>query len=123
MYDYHNPPCQRQSQKLYIVFSKSDRLLGSARVGRFKAILALIYHCGLRLGEACRIEVGHIDGKRGVLRVINGKGGKHREVPISPEMVGRLREFWKQHRNPKYLFPGIGRAWKEKWFVRRICVE
>jgi site-specific recombinase XerD len=24
-------------------------LLGSARVGRFKAILALIYHCGLRL--------------------------------------------------------------------------
>ena len=27
MYDYHNPPCQRQSQKLYIVFSKSDRLL------------------------------------------------------------------------------------------------
>lgn len=98
-------------------------LLDHVRVGRFKAILALIYHCGLRLGEACRIEVGHIDAKRGVLRVINGKGGKHREVPISDEMVVRLREFWKLHRNPKYLFPGIGRAWKEKYGDAKLALK
>ena len=40
-------------------------LLDHVRVGRFKAVLALIYHCGLRLGEACRVEVGHIDAARG----------------------------------------------------------
>jgi integrase len=34
-----------------------------------------MYHCGLRLGEACRIEVTHLDRKRGVLRVINGSRG------------------------------------------------
>jgi len=70
-----------------------------------------------------RIEVGHIDARRGVLRVINGKGGKHREVPISPEMVDRLREFWKLHRNPKYLFPGIGRAWKEKYGEAKLALK
>jgi site-specific recombinase XerD len=99
------------------------RLLESVEVGRFKAVLALIYHCGLRLGEACRLEVGHIDSQRGVVRVINGKGGKHREVPISPEMVERLRVFWTQHRNPKYLFPGIGRAWKEKYGEAKLALK
>lgn len=98
-----------------LVREEVRRLLDSVRIGRFKAIMALIYHCGLRTGEACRVEVGHIDAARGVLRVINGKGGKHREVPISPEMIQRLREFWKLHRNPKWIFPGIGRGWKAKF--------
>jgi site-specific recombinase XerD len=98
-------------------------LLDSVKAGRFKAILSLIYHCGLRTGEACRVEVGHIDAARGVLRVINGKGGKHREVPISSEMIERLREFWKQHRNPKWLFPGIGRGWKEKFGDAALALQ
>ena len=38
---------------------------------------------GLRLGEACRIEVTHLDRKRGVLRVINGKGGKRFQSPLT----------------------------------------
>jgi integrase/recombinase XerD len=50
-----------------------------------------------------------------VLRLLNAKGGKHREVPISPEMLDRMRTWWKQHQHPTYLFPGIGRGWKEKW--------
>lgn len=99
------------------------KLLDNVEVGRFKAILSLIYHCGLRSGEACRVEVGHIDAARGVLRVINGKGGKHREVPISPEMIERLRAFWLQHRNPKYLFPGIGRGWKEKYGDAKLALK
>jgi integrase len=50
-------------------------LLSSVRVSRFRAILSLISHCGLRVGEACRIEVTHIDAKRRVLRILNAKGG------------------------------------------------
>jgi integrase/recombinase XerD len=53
------------------------------RENRFKAVLALIYHCGLRVGEAVRLRPKDIDSKRGILRVIDGKGGKNREVPIA----------------------------------------
>ena len=53
--------------------------------------------------------------ERNLLRVINGKGGKHREVPISPLMIGVLRQWWKQHRHPQFVFPGVGRAWKQKY--------
>jgi len=38
------------------------------------AVFSLMDDCGLRLGEACRLEVTHLDRARGVLRVVNGKG-------------------------------------------------
>jgi hypothetical protein len=34
-------------------------------------------------------------------------------VPIRSSMVERLREFWKHHQNPDWLFPGVGRGWKQ----------
>ena len=61
------------------------------------------------------MEVSHLDARRGVLRVINGKGGKNREVPVAPEMFARLRVWWARHRNARFLFPGMGRGWKEKY--------
>ena len=90
-------------------------LLDSVQVSRFRAIFSLIYHCGLRVGEACRIKPEHIDASRGVLRILNAKGGKNREVPLSDEMIQRLRTWWSQHKNKAFLFPGIGRGWKEKY--------
>lgn len=90
------------------------QVLACIHEGRFKAILSLVYHCGLRLSEACKLKPADIDAGRGVVRVRWGKGGKHREVPICPEMIQRLRAFWKHHRNRQWLFPGVGRGWKQK---------
>lgn len=90
-----------------------SRVLACVHEGRFKAVLALVYHCGLRLSEAMHLKPTDIDSARGVVRVREGKGGKAREVPICPEMIRRLRAFWKQHRNRAWLFPGVGRGWKQ----------
>ena len=87
-------------------------LLRTFRDGRYRAYFTLVYQCGLRMSEALAIKPQHIDGKRMVIRIVEGKGGKQREVPISAELLTRLRTFWKAHRNPDYLFPGVGRGWK-----------
>jgi integrase len=89
-----------------------ERFLTSVHQGRFRAVFTLMYHCGLRLSEATQLKPGHIDSSRRVLRVVGGKGGKDREVPVSEELIVRLRAFWKQHRNPEWLFPAPGRGWK-----------
>ncbi|MEO0414584.1 MAG: tyrosine-type recombinase/integrase [Verrucomicrobiota bacterium] len=88
-------------------------LLRTFRDGRYRAYFTLVYQCGLRMSEALAIKPQHIDGKRLTIRIVNGKGGKQREVPISPELLTRLRTFWKAHRNPDWLFPGVGRGWKD----------
>ena len=91
------------------------RLLASVQELRFRTVFALMYHTGLRLGEACRLEVSHLHRARGVLLVADGKGGKQREVPVSPQMFALLTDWWRRHKNPRYLFPGVGRAWKQKF--------
>jgi integrase len=106
----------RRDQPLPMVLTRDEvhQLMGAVRENRFKAVLALIYHCGLRVGEAVRLRPKDIDSKRGMLRVIDGKGGRNREVPVAPQMIERLRGYWCFHRNAHWLFPGVGRGWKER---------
>jgi integrase len=66
------------------------------------------------VSECTHLKPGHIDGERGVVRVVNGKGGKSREVPVSAELLVRLRRYWKAHGNPEWLFPGVGQGWTRK---------
>ena len=103
----------RRDQPLPVVLSRNEvrRLLAAVKETRFKAVLALIYHCGLRVSEVVRLRPCHLDSERGILRVIDGKGGRNREVPISPRMLERLRGYWRFHGNRQWLFPGVGRAW------------
>lgn len=103
----------RREEQLPNVLSRDEvaRFLRAVRCGRFRAMFTLMYHCGLRLSEVIQLKPGHIDGSRRVLRVVGGKGLKDREVPISNELLARLRAFWKQHRNPEWMFPAPGRGW------------
>lgn len=107
----------RRDYPLPVVLTREEtrRLLRSIRKGRFRAVLSLIHHCGLRVGEAVRLRPADIDTARAVVRILDGKGGKNREVPIAPAMIERLRGYWKAHRNPKWIFPGVGRGWKDRF--------
>jgi len=50
---------------------------------RDRAILSLLYGCGLRISEALALNVGDITAKSDFLRV-KGKGNKERIVPLLP---------------------------------------
>jgi site-specific recombinase XerD len=106
----------KRSYPLPVVLSRGEvsQLLSVVCEPRFQALFSLIYHTGLRADEAACIEVSHLDRRRGVLRVMKGKGGKVREVPMTPEMFDRLGAWWLRHRNPRYLFPGTGQGWNQK---------
>jgi len=99
------------------------KLLGTFRDGRYRAYFTLVYQCGLRMSEALHLRPKDIDGKRHVIRVHHTKGGKPREVPISPALLTRLRTFWKWHRNPDWLFPGPGRGWKSSGISMRQALH
>lgn len=106
----------RRDRPLPVVLTRDETrtVLDTAREDRFHTIFVLIHHCGLRLGEAVRLRPRDIDAARGILRVIDGKGGKNREIPIAKRMIALLRTFWASHRNPEWIFPGIGRGWRER---------
>ena len=107
-----NIPRPRAEHKLPVVLSRDEvwRILDAVRELRHRACLTLIYTCGLRLGEGCRLEVGDIQRARGLIHIRAAKGNKDRYVPIPAETLEILTECWKSHRNPRWLFPRVGRG-------------
>lgn len=104
---------------LPVVLSREEvaAVLRAVRQPRVGACLELIYHCGLRVGEAVRVQVRDLHESRSPqprLHVRQGKGGGDRFVPMSPRLVERLRLGWRQHQHPVWLFPGPGIGWRER---------
>jgi site-specific recombinase XerD len=107
-----------EPEVLPIVLSRTEvqALLQSIIEPRFRTVLSLMYHCGLRVGEAVTIEVRDVHGRETPprLHVRNGKGGKDRFVPIAANMVEELRRWWTTHRHRTFLFPSPGRGWADR---------
>lgn len=96
-----------REKKLPTVLSLDEirKILAVIRRFRYRACLALIYSCGLRLGEATHLRVADIDSARMMIHVRHGKGGKDRYVPLPLPTLELLRKYWKTHRHPDFMFP------------------
>jgi integrase/recombinase XerD len=97
----------KQHSPLPTVLSQQevDALLQALRRPVYQAIAMVLYGTGLRIDEALSLEVGDIDGQRGVLRVRHGKGDRAREVKLSAGLYQWLRSYWDRERPPlPYLF-------------------
>lgn len=59
---------------------------------RDKAILEILYGCGLRVSEACSLKISNVYADEGFVRVV-GKGDKERLVPMGGAAVDAFREW------------------------------
>lgn len=98
-------------------------MLGTFRDGRYRAFCTVVYQCGLRLSEALEIKPRHINGERLVILIPKTKNRKAREVPITPKLLCRLRRFYASHKNPEWLFPGVGRGWNSSGITLREALH
>lgn len=106
-----------QTLPLVLTREQVATLLGAVHEPRYRSALTFIYHTGLRVGEAVRVELRdlkdtHTPHPR--LHVRCGKGGRDRYVPLAPAMVHQLRVWWQTHRHPRFLFPGPTTGWRER---------
>jgi site-specific recombinase XerD len=101
----------QREKKLPVILSVEEvlKILERVRLPRYRVCLSTIYSCGLRLQEGTHVGVRDIDGARGVLHVRHGKGGKDRYVPLPERTVELLRDYWRTHRNPVWMFPSEGK--------------
>jgi len=96
-----------REEKIPVVLSAEEvqRILINVKSFRFRACLMVIYSCGLRISEGAHLKIQDIDSSRDFLHIRSGKGAKDRYVPLAERTLLMLREFWKTHRNPDWIFP------------------
>jgi site-specific recombinase XerD len=74
---------------------------------RDEALLALLVYAGVRIQEACDIQLRDLDLASGTLVVRRGKGGKARRLPLHSEAQRTLSRYLQEVRCPEG-FPPIG---------------
>lgn len=105
----------KREQRLPAVLSLNEvwNILNTVSTPQNKAYLTTVYTCGLRLHEALYLQTYDIDSDRMRIHVHRGKGAKDRYVPLPQATLKTLRSYWKHHRNPRWIFPRLGRSGKE----------
>ncbi len=101
----------RREKRLPDVLSVEEvrRLIDAVRTPHNRAYFWTVYSLGLRLNEGLRLQVGDLDRSRKLVHVHRGKGAKDRFVPLPGRTLDVLRNYWKTHRHPQWLFPALGR--------------
>jgi integrase/recombinase XerD len=112
----HDPTAElrgpRKPQRLPRVLSREEvaRLLSQPRGAdplalRDRALLEVMYACGLRASEAVGLELADLDLEEGLL-CARGKGSKERMVPIGRQAVSAMRAYFRSAR-PELLGAGV----------------
>lgn len=91
-------------ERKHISWEDVERLLDAAATSdpldlRDRAIVMLSAQLGLRNGEIRHLRLDDLDWRRGVLRVVESKEGKSRELPL-PERAGEALAEYIRHGRP-----------------------
>ena len=102
-------PKFRRSLPQFLSLDEVERVLRqpdtSTVVGlRDKAMIELMYSCGLRVSELCGVRVADLQMDAGCLRCV-GKGDKERIVPVGRRALETVQAYYRQGR-PELLRGG-----------------
>ena len=100
-------PYPKVRRKLPNILSREEvtRLIDAGSDPFQRTLLMVLYGTGMRRAEVARLKIADIDGQRMILHVVNGKGGKDRDLPLSPTLLETLRAYWRWLKPQIYLFP------------------
>jgi len=110
----HRP---KRAKVLPNVLSKEEvkAILEAPSNTKHKAMLSLIYACGLRRGELLNLKIIDIESKRKLVIIKQSKGKKDRIVPLSEKIIMMLRDYYTSYKPKEFLFEGqAGGQYSEK---------
>jgi len=98
-------PKVKSHEQCLILFSKAQNI-------KDKMIMQTLYYCGLRVSEAIHLKWDDIDFKESALKVVQGKGGRDRIVPITSKSFLNDLKAYSSLMNGKseYLFPSVKKS-------------
>lgn len=100
-------PYPKSPRKLPSILSQEEvaRLINASSSLFQRTLLVVLCGTGMRRSELARVKIAHIDSQRMIIHVVDGKGHKDRDLPLSPALLETLRAYWRWLKPRTYLFP------------------
>jgi len=100
-------PYPKVRRKLPNILSQEEvtRLINASNGLFERTLLMVLYGTGMRRAELARLKIADIDSQRMILHVVDGKGHKDRDLPLSPALLETLRVYWRWLKPRTWLFP------------------
>ena len=113
----HRP---KRAKVLPNILSKQEikLILSASKNIKHKAMLCLIYSCGLRRSELLNLRLEHVDSGRKLLIIKQSKGKKDRVVPLSDKIILQLQDYYRLYKPKIWLFEGQNAG--EKYHERSL---
>lgn len=101
-------PFGKSPKTLPVVLSRNEvnELLTCTKNLKQRTFLTTLYATGMRFSEAANLRLVDIDSQRMQIHIRHCKGGKDRQVPLSPRLLTELRDYWRSYKPSILLFPG-----------------
>lgn len=97
------------------------RILAACSNNREKAMIAILAYSGLRASELCNLTVPNIDLDKGIIQVIDGKGGKDGVSYISRECCKIVNEYLQEYSTNPHMFKTLVKRNKyTTWDLRKM---
>lgn len=101
-------PFSKKDKKLPIVLSVAEIqfMFNTCENLKHKAILTLLYSCGLRVSELINLRWKDIDRSRMIINIIQAKGNKDRQVGLNDKLIGLLEQYYREYNPKEYVLNG-----------------
>ena len=122
-------PYPRTGRKLPKILNREEvvRLIEASSSLFERTLLMVLYGTGMRRAEVAKLKIADVDSQRMILHVVNGKGDKDRDLPLSPMLLETLRAYWRWLKPRTDPFPS--RMYRDREqpitdkVVWRVCTE
>lgn len=117
--------CEREISEL---IAAAGALTPALRGATYRTVIGMMASSGTRLGETLALDRGDVDLKQGVLHIRDGKGRRHRDVPVHATTTQVLRGYARlrdrtcpQPNTPAFFIGPAGTPITARRFRKTFC--
>ena len=83
----------QKSKRTFLTTQEMQQLITNLKHPIIKYVVILMSNTGLRVSETANLRIQDVDFVQNMVHVIQGKGGKNRDVPMSPALKKELQHY------------------------------
>lgn len=97
----------KRKERTFLSLDEVTLLITSIEHPLIEVVVQTLFYTGMRISECLNLQLADVDFDSNIIRIINGKGGKDRNIPINRSLLPILKNYLDNYHsdiNSNYFF-------------------